>query len=147
MFLLRPYLSRWIVFYALLSYFPTGFHIKLFHQPTPPLHPIIKHNACAFRLPAAAGTNINRHFFTILYVIIIHGNIALRAYTLHHDCKITGSYFRTLPYTIPHCCPPQKFRPYLSSDVADQSPNSATDRSLGEPLPHQQAIKLLHLII
>ena len=38
---------------------------------------------------------------------------------------------------IPHCCLPQESGPCLSSNVADHPLRSATDRRLGEPLPHQ----------
>src|SRR3954468_15371234 len=40
---------------------------------------------------------------------------------------------------IPHCSLPQESGPCLSPSVADRPLRPATDRRLGEPLPHQQA--------
>ena len=50
---------------------------------------------------------------------------------------IAPSGFRPLR-KIPHCCLPQESGPCLSSSVADRPLRPAIDRSLGEPLPHQQ---------
>ena len=48
---------------------------------------------------------------------------------------------------IPHCCLPQEFGPCLSPNVADHPLRSATDRRLGEPLPHQLANQTrVHLV-
>ena len=49
---------------------------------------------------------------------------------------VAGSGLRPLP-NIPHCCLPQESGPYLSPNVAGQPLSPATDRRLGEPLPHQ----------
>ena len=51
---------------------------------------------------------------------------------------IAPSGFRPLR-KIPHCCLPQESGPCLSSSVADHPLKPATDRRLGEPLPHQLA--------
>ena len=40
---------------------------------------------------------------------------------------------------IPHWCLPEESGPCLSPSVADHPLRPATDRRLGEPLPHQQA--------
>ena len=40
---------------------------------------------------------------------------------------------------IPHCCPPKESGPCLSPCLADHPLRPATRRSLGRPLPHQQA--------
>src|SRR5450756_3186814 len=40
---------------------------------------------------------------------------------------------------IPHCCLPYESGPCLSSSVAGRPLRPATDRRLGEPLPHQLA--------
>ena len=50
---------------------------------------------------------------------------------------IAPSGFRPLR-KIPHCCLPEESGPCLSPSVADRSLKPATDRGLGEPLPHQQ---------
>src|ERR1700730_471400 len=51
---------------------------------------------------------------------------------------MAGSGFRPLS-NIPHSCLPYAFGPCLSPNVADHPLRPATDRRLGEPLPHQQA--------
>src|ERR1700726_544669 len=51
---------------------------------------------------------------------------------------MAGSGLRPLS-NIPHCCLPEEFGPCLSPNVADHPLRPATDRRLGEPLPHQQA--------
>ena len=51
---------------------------------------------------------------------------------------IAPSGFRPLR-KIPHCCVPEESGPCLSPSVADRSLKPATDRGLGEPLPHQLA--------
>ena len=51
---------------------------------------------------------------------------------------IAPSGFRPLR-KIPHCCLPEESGPCLSPSVADRSLKPATDRGLGEPLPHQLA--------
>src|ERR1700692_2327860 len=51
---------------------------------------------------------------------------------------MAGSGLRPLS-NIPHCCLPQEFGPCLSPNVADHPLRPATDRRLGEPLPHQLA--------
>ena len=51
---------------------------------------------------------------------------------------IAPSSFRSLR-KIPHCCLPKESGPYRSPSVADRPLKPATDRGLGEPLPHQQA--------
>ena len=51
---------------------------------------------------------------------------------------VATSDFRPLR-TIPNCCLPQEYRPCLSPIVADHPLRPATRRSLGKPLPHQQA--------
>ena len=51
---------------------------------------------------------------------------------------IAPSSFRPLR-KIPHCCLPKESGPYLSPSVADHPLRPATDRRLGELLPHQLA--------
>ncbi len=63
---------------------------------------------------------------------------ALQPKGLLHSRGIAGSGFRPLS-KIPHCCLPWESGPCLSSSVADRPLRPATDRRLGEPLPHQLA--------
>ncbi len=63
---------------------------------------------------------------------------SLRPEGLRPPRGVAASGFRPLR-KIPHCCLPQESGPYLSSSVADHPLRPATHRSLGEPLPHQQA--------
>src|SRR6201987_657684 len=51
---------------------------------------------------------------------------------------MAGSGLRPLS-NIPHCCLPYESGPCLSPSEADHPLRPATDRRLGEPLPHQQA--------
>src|ERR1700739_1422552 len=51
---------------------------------------------------------------------------------------MAGSGLRPLS-NIPHCCLPQESGPCLSPSEADHPLRPATDRRLGEPLPHQLA--------
>src|SRR5829696_1819310 len=51
---------------------------------------------------------------------------------------MAGSGLRPLS-NIPHCCLPWESGPCLSPSVADHPLRPATDRRLGEPLPHQPA--------
>src|SRR3977135_3429326 len=51
---------------------------------------------------------------------------------------MAGSGLRPLS-NIPHFCLPQEVGPCLSPNVADHPLRPATDRRLGEPLPHQLA--------
>src|SRR5690606_25275244 len=51
---------------------------------------------------------------------------------------MAGSGLRPLS-NIPHCCLPYESGPCLSPSVAGHSLKPATDRRLGEPLPHQLA--------
>jgi len=51
--------------------------------------------------------------------------------------NFSRSSFRSLPKIL-HCRLLLKFRPYLSSNVAVNSLNSAKDRKLGKLLPYQQ---------
>ena len=80
-----------------------------------------------------------RHYkslFTICTFVI--NKRALRSENLHHSRGIAPSGFRPLR-KIPHCCLPQESGPCLSPNVAVHPLRPATDRRLGEPLPHQLA--------
>ena len=63
---------------------------------------------------------------------------ALQPEGLLRSRGVAASGFRPLR-KIPHCCLPLESGPYLSPSVADHPLRPATRRSLGEPLPHQQA--------
>src|SRR5207302_9137557 len=57
----------------------------------------------------------------------------------HHDPRgMAGAGLRPLS-NIPHCCLPLESGPCLSPSEADHPLRPATERRLGEPLPHQQA--------
>ena len=62
----------------------------------------------------------------------------LQTKILHPSRGIAPSGFRPLR-KIPHCCLPEESGPCLSPSVADHPLKPATDRRLGEPLPHQLA--------
>ena len=57
---------------------------------------------------------------------------------LHPTRGVAGSGFRPLP-NIRYCSPPWRSGQCLSSDVPGQPLSPGTRRSLGEPLPRQQA--------
>src|SRR3546814_11770304 len=57
---------------------------------------------------------------------------------LHRTRGMAGSGFPPLS-KIPHCCLPEESGPCLSPSVAGRPLKPATDRGLGEPLPHQLA--------
>ncbi len=63
---------------------------------------------------------------------------ALQPEGLLHSRGMAGSGLPPLS-KIPHCCLPQESGPCLSSSVADHPLRPATDRRLGELLPHQLA--------
>ena len=63
---------------------------------------------------------------------------ALRPESLHHSRGVAASGFPPLR-KIPHCCLPQESGPCVSSSVADHPLRPANHRSLGRPLPYQQA--------
>ncbi len=63
---------------------------------------------------------------------------ALQPEGLLHSRGMAGSGLRPLS-KIPHCCLPWESGPCLSPSVADHPLRPATDRRLGEPLPHQLA--------
>ena len=63
---------------------------------------------------------------------------ALQPAGLLHTRGIAGSGLPPLS-NIPHCCLPQESGPCLSPNLADHPLRPATDRSLGRPLPYQQA--------
>ena len=62
----------------------------------------------------------------------------LRPEGLHPSRGVAVSGFPPLD-KIPDCCLPQESGPCLSPSVADHPLRPAIHRSLGEPLPHQQA--------
>ncbi len=63
---------------------------------------------------------------------------SLRPEGLRPPRGVAASGFRPLR-NVPHCCLPYESGPCLSSSVADHPLRPAIHRSLGEPLPHQQA--------
>ncbi len=63
---------------------------------------------------------------------------ALRPEGLHRSRGVAASGFPPLR-NIPHCCLPWESGPCLSSSVADRPLRPANHRSLGRPLPYQQA--------
>ncbi len=69
---------------------------------------------------------------------LLNPNSSLHPERLPPARGIAGSGFRPLP-NIRYCSPPWRSGQCLSPDVAGQPLSPATRRSLGEPLPHQQA--------
>ena len=69
-------------------------------------------------------------------VIIFTKNSGLQSENLLPTRGVAASGFPPL-CNIPHCCLPQESGPCLSPNVAVQPLSPATDRRLGEPLPHQ----------
>src|SRR6185436_5598986 len=63
---------------------------------------------------------------------------SLRSENLRPPRGVASSGLRPLR-TIPHCCLPEESGPCLSPSVAVRPLRPATDRCLGEPLPHQLA--------
>src|SRR5690606_32114902 len=63
---------------------------------------------------------------------------ALQPAGLLHPRGVAGSGFPPLS-NIPHCCLPSESGPCLSPSVPGRPLRPATDRRLGEPLPHQLA--------
>ena len=77
-------------------------------------------------------------YFTGTVICFVPVYKGLQSEDLLPSRGVAGSGFRTLP-NIPHCCLQYESGPYLSSNVAVQPLSPATDRRLGEPLPHQLA--------
>ena len=75
---------------------------------------------------------------TICLQAFVPSDRSLRSEDLHPPRGVAGSGLRPLS-NIPHCCLPSESGPCLSPSVADHPLRPATDRRLGEPLPHQQA--------
>ncbi len=68
----------------------------------------------------------------------LHPDRSLHPEGLHPSHGVAASDFRPLR-NIRYCSPPWGSGQCLSPDVAGQPLSPATRRSLGEPLPHQQA--------
>ncbi len=68
----------------------------------------------------------------------LHPDSSLHPERLHPTHGVAASDFRPLR-NIRYCSPPWGSGQCLSPDVAGQPLSPATRRSLGEPLPHQQA--------
>ena len=100
---------------------------------------MIPNNACHLCITAAAGTELAMTSFGLDQSEDFHSpDSSLRPEGLHPTRGVAGSGLRPLP-NIRYCSPPWRSGQCLSPDVADRSLNPATRRSLGEPLPHQQA--------
>ena len=107
------------------------------YQPLALLYNHKFHNACPLRITAAAGTQLAGASQSGT-VIFFPADRALHTEILLHSRGVAASGFPPL-CNIPHCCLPQEFGPCLSPNVAVHSLKPATDRRLGEPLPHQPA--------
>ncbi len=98
---------------------------------------MIPNNACTLRITAAAGTELAGASFEIDQ-IFLHSDSSLHSEELRPTHGVAASDFRPLR-KIRYCSPPWGSGQCLSPNVADQPLGPATRRSLGEPLPHQQA--------
>ena len=99
---------------------------------------MIPDNACIPRITAAAGTELADAYLLKYRQNFFLEKRGLQTKILHPSRGIAPSGFRPLR-KIPHCCLPEESGPCLSPSVADRSLKPATDRGLGEPLPHQLA--------
>jgi hypothetical protein len=100
---------------------------------------VIPNNACHLCITAAAGTELAVTSFGLdQSEDFLTPDSSLHPEGLHPTRGVAGSGLRPLP-NIRYCSPPWRSGQCLSPDVADRSLNPATRRSLGEPLPHQQA--------
>ena len=99
---------------------------------------MIPSNARTLRITAAAGTELAGAFSVGTINLFVPTKRTLRPGGLHRPRGIAGSGFRPLS-NIPYCCLPWESGPCFSSSVADHPLRPATDRRLGEPLPHQLA--------
>ncbi len=102
---------------------------------------MIPNNARHLRLTAAAGTKLavtSSGFDQSAEADFRQPDSGLHPERLHPARGVAGSGSRPLP-NIRYCSPPWRSGQCLSPDVAGQPLSPATRRSLGEPLPHQQA--------
>ena len=99
---------------------------------------MIPDNACIPRITAAAGTELADAYSSSTRQNFLLEKRGLQPTGRHPSRGIAPSGFRPLR-KIPHCCLPEESGPCLSPSVADRSLKPATDRGLGEPLPHQLA--------
>ena len=79
---------------------------------------------------------VSRGLFVRYRLLLVPDKRSLQPESLLPSRGVAGSGLRPLP-NMPHCCLPEESGPYLSPNVAVQPLSPATDRSLGEPLPHQ----------
>ena len=99
---------------------------------------MIPDNTCILRLTAAAGTELADAYSSGTRHLFLPEKRGLQPIGSHPSREIAPSGLRPLR-KIPHCCLPEESGPCLSPSVADRSLKPATDRGLGEPLPHQLA--------
>ena len=136
-----PYLTQDMQFAKRFPGLAGGFHKTLAYPPTCALSPIIPNNACHLRITAAAGTKLavtssgadqyaETHFLT--------PDSSLHSEELHPTRGVAASGFRPL-CNIRYCSPPWRSGQCLSSDASGQPLSPDTRRSLGKPLPYQQA--------
>ncbi len=98
-------------------------------------------NASHLRLTAAAGTKLavtSSGADQSTEVNFLTPDSGLHPEGLHPARGVAASGFRPLR-NIRYCSPPWRSGQCLSPDVAGQPLSPATRRSLGGPLPHQQA--------
>jgi hypothetical protein len=81
---------------------------------------------------------VSRDLFMSYRQIFFTHKRGLQPEGLHPPRDVTASDFRPLRKFL-CCCPPKESGPCLSPCVAVRPLRPATDRNLGEPLPHRQA--------
>ena len=74
----------------------------------------------------------------VIASLFVPDKSSLQSEDLHPARGMAGSGLPPLS-KIPHCCLPSESGPCLSPSVAGRPLRPATDRRLGEPLPHQLA--------
>ena len=100
---------------------------------------MIPNNARHLCITAAAGTELAVTSFGLYQSFdFITPDSSLHPEGLHPTRGVAGSGLRPLP-NIRYCSPPWRSGQCLSSDVPGQPLSPGTRRSLGEPLPRQQA--------
>ena len=79
---------------------------------------------------------VSRSFLLRYRLLLFPEDKSLQSEDLLPSRGVAASGFPPLR-NIPHCCLPQESGPCLSPNAAVQPLSPATDRRLGEPLPHQ----------
>ena len=127
-----PFTSTILQIFSIFCTFqvkPKALTKDLKYQPTDSLRPINPDNTCIPCITAAAGTGLADAYSSSTRQNFFLEKRGLQPAGLPPSRGIALSGLRPLQ-KIPHCCLPQKFGPYLSSNVADHPLTPATDHRL-----------------